>query len=191
MQINQKNFLNKKLLSKLILTLPLISPLIPFDLNPAKAGYEIQWNDDSGFKKLKWHQKNPKKRGKNKIFFFYRPSDRNTGLLKINIKVPDNFKSTITPKKVTLCRVNIGGYDSKTKCLENIAADVEVTNKGKNVDIFPLAPLPSDKEAYAIVFKVTNPQRAGLYQFNSFGKSSGTIPVSSYLGSWTIKIDQQ
>lgn len=187
MQIYLKNYLNKKLL----LTFPLLLAFIPFYSNPAKSGIEFQWDNKSGYKKLKWHQKNAKKRGKNQIFFFYRPSDRKTGLLKINIKVPDSFKSAIKPKKVTLCRVNIGGFDSKTKCIENIAADIEINNKGKNVEIYPLAPLPSDKEAYAVVFKVTNPQRAGLYQFNSFGKSSGTIPVSSYLGSWTVKIDQQ
>ena len=38
--------------------------------------------------------------------------------------------------------------------------------------------------------KVTNPNKSGLYQFHSFGKSSGAIPVSSYLGSWTININQ-
>ena len=120
-----------------------------------------------------------------------RPSDRKTGLLRINMKLPDNFKREIKPKKITLCRVNIGGFNSKTKCLENIPADIEINNKKKKIDIYPLRPIPSNKESYAVVFNLINPQRSGLYQFHSFGTSSGKIPVSSYLGSWTIRIDQQ
>ena len=89
-----------------------------------------------------------------------------------------------------MCRVNIGGFNSKTKCLENIPADIEINNETKKVEIYPFSPLPKDKESYAVVFKVTNPQKSGLYQFHTFGKSSGAIPVASYLGSWTVKIDQ-
>ena len=62
------------------------------------------------------------------------------------------------------------------------------TNK---VNIYPINPVPSNKDSYAIVFKLINPQRAGLYQFHSFGKSSGPIPVSTNLGRWTIKIEEQ
>ncbi len=51
--------------------------------------------------------------------------------------------------------------------------------------------MPSSKDVYAVVFKIVNPQKAGLYQFHSFGKSSGAIPVSIYLGSWTLRVDQQ
>ena len=185
-----KNF-NKKSLLKKILFLPLLSSFIPFQINSAKANLEFQWDTNSEYKRLKWHQTNSKKFAKNKIFFFYRPSDRKTGLLSFNIKVPENFKSTLRSKNISLCRVNIGGFDSKTKCLEKISSDIEINRETKKVEIYPISPLPYNKESYAVVFKVTNPQRSGLYQFHTFGKSSGAIPVASYLGSWTIKIDQQ
>ena len=181
---------NKKSLFKTILFLPLLSPFIPFQINSAKANLEFQWNANSEYKRLRWHQTNSQKLGKNKIFFFYRPSDRKTGLLTFNIKVPENFKSTLRTKNISLCRVNIGGFDSKTKCLENISSDVEIDRDIKRIVIYPNSPLPYNKESYAVVLKVTNPQKSGLYQFHTFGQSSGTIPVSSYLGSWTIKIDQ-
>ena len=181
---------NKKSLLKTILFLPLLSPLIPYQINSAKAGLEFQWDTNSEYKKLRWYQTNPRRLGKNKIFFFYRPSDRKTGLLTLNIKIPKNFKSILKTKNISLCRVNIGGFNSKTKCLENIPADIEINSETKKVEIYPISPLPLNKESYAVVFKVSNPQKSGLYQFHTFGKSSGAIPVASYLGSWTVKVDQ-
>ena len=49
-------------------------------------------------------------------------------------------------------------------------------------------PIPKNKESYAIVLKVFNPKKSGLYQFHSYGQYKGES-VSSYLGSWTIVID--
>ena len=161
----------------------------PINFNSLNA-LEFQWDNNSDYKKLNWHQTNPGRKSKNKIFLFYKPSDRKTGLLSINVKIPDNFKSTLKPKNISLCRVNIGGFDSKTKCLENIPSDIDVNKKDKKVEIYPISPVPANRDSYAVVFKVVNPQRSGLYQFHSFGKSSGPIPIASYMGSWTIKIDQ-
>tara|TARA_B100000212_G_C27242972_1_gene476767 strand:- start:294 stop:860 length:567 start_codon:yes stop_codon:yes gene_type:complete len=182
------NFSNKKSL-KNILFLPLLLSFVPLQFDKVRA-LEFQWNPNTNYKRLTWHQTNAKKNSKNKIFFLYRPSDRKTGFLTINIKIPDNFKSTLKPKNISLCRVNIGGFNSRTECLEDIPSKVEINKGDKKVEIYPISPMPSNKESYAIVFKVNNPQRSGLYQFHSFGQSSGPIPVSSYIGSWTIKIDQ-
>ena len=186
------NYYTRFSLKKVINTIPLslfLLSLTPLNNKSLKA-LEFQWNPNDDYKRLGWYQTNPKKKSKNKIFFFYKPSDRKTSLLSINVKLPDNFKSTIKPKNISLCRVNIGGFNSRTKCLENIPSDIQINREDKKVEIYPISPVPSNKESYAIVFKVTNPQRSGLYQFHSFGKSSGPIPVARYLGSWTIKIDQ-
>ena len=187
------NYLPKFTLKKIINSISLstfLASLISINTNSLKA-LEFQWNANDNYKRLTWHQTNPKKKSKNKIFFIYKPSDRKTGLLTISVKIPDNFKSTLKPKNITFCRVNVGGFDSKTKCLENIISDIEINREDKKVEIFPISPVPSNKESYAVVFKVTNPQRSGLYQFHSFGKSSGPVPLGSYIGSWTIRIDHQ
>ena len=186
-----KGLLKPNPVLKFILIAPLCINFITFYSNQAKAGIEFQWDDVENYKKLRWHHKNGSKQAKNKIFFFLRPSDRKTGLLKINIKIPDNFKTNLKEKNISICKVQIGGFDSKTKCLESIPSDIEISEKGKIVDIYPYSPIPYNRDSYALVFKVVNPKRAGLYQFHSFGQSSGQIPVSNYLGSWTIKIDQQ
>tara|TARA_Y100000589_G_scaffold322599_1_gene355756 strand:- start:543 stop:1121 length:579 start_codon:yes stop_codon:yes gene_type:complete len=189
---NHKNKFSKLSFFKFIIFLPLIYPFHNFNLfNEVKAGIEFQWDNDPNFRRLKWYQTDPEHRARNTIYFFLRPSDRRTGLLKINMKFPETFKTNIKKEKINLCRVNIGGFDSKTKCLENIPSDFELNKEdGKlTLNIFPYSPLPSSKDSYAVVLKVFNPYRSGLYQFHSYGQSSGQIPVTSYIGTWTIVID--
>ncbi len=173
---------------KYLLCSGILLSFIPFYINSSKA-LEFQWNPNDGYKKLKWYQRTAKKNYKNKLFLFFRPSDRKTGLLSINIKIPDRFKSTLNPKNITFCKANVGGYTSKSKCINDIPSDIIINKETKKIEIYPISPVPSNKDSYAVVFKITNPRKSGLYQFHSFGKSSGPIPVSSYIGSWTITID--
>ena len=173
--------------------IPTILIATPFlnNINDAKAGMEFQWDQNSGFKKLKWFQKQNQRRFKNTIYFFLRPSDRNAELLKIKLNIPKSFKTKINSEKISLCKVRIGGFESRTKCLEDIPADFEFNTDEKSsrsLNIYPYSPLPNNKESYAIVFKVINPNRSGLYQFHSYGQPKGGS-VSSYLGSWTIVLD--
>ena len=108
--------------------IPTILFTFPFFNNTqdAKAGLEFQWDQDSGYRRLKWFQKENKRRFRNKIYFFLRPNDRKTDFLKVNLTLPKNFKSTLKNEKISLCKVKIGGFDSRTKCLEEIPADFEI-----------------------------------------------------------------
>ena len=174
--------------------IPTILVSTPFfnKLQDAKAGLEFQWDQDSGHRRLKWFQKENRRKFRNTIYFFLRPSDRRTDLLKINLAIPKTFKATLDKEKISLCKVKIGGFDSRTKCLEDLPADIEINTDEsslRSLNIYPYSPIPSDKESYAIVLKkVINPKRSGLYQFHSYGQPKGKS-VSSYLGSWTIVID--
>ena len=175
------------------LLIPTILVSNPFFSNfqEAKAGFEIQWDQDTGYRRLKWFQKENRKRFKNTIYFFLRPNDRNDDLLKINLAIPKSFKSNLKKEKISFCKVRIGGFDSRTKCLENIPADIEIdTDESslRSINIYPYKPIPSNKESYAIVLKVFNPKRSGLYQFHSYGQPKGKS-VLNYLGSSTIVID--
>ena len=179
-----------------ILRFLLISPIffalpITYFIGEAKAGIEIQWDKNSGYKQLKWYQKESVKNYRNQIYFFLRPNDRNSGLLKIDLAIPKTFKTKIKDKNISLCKVRIGGFDSRTKCLEKIPADIEIKTQESSsrlLSIYPIRPIPSSKDSYAIVLKAKNPNRSGLYQFHSYGQPAGKA-FSSYLGSWTIVID--
>ena len=185
--MNYSRFNFRKKIKRFLFTGFLLS-LSPFYINSSYA-YEFQWDRNDGYKKLKWVQKTSIKNHRNKIFLFLRPTDRRTGLLSINLKMPDKFKSSIKPKNITFCKAHIGGYTSKSKCLNKVPSDIVLDKDTKKIEIYPISPVPSDKDTYAVVFRINNPKKSGLYQFHSFGKSSGPIPVSNYIGSWTITID--
>jgi len=174
----------------LIPTIFLSTPFFNY-LQEAKAGLEFQWDQNSGFIRLKWFQKENRKKFRNTIYFFLRPYDRKNDLLKINLAVPKSLKVKLKNEKISLCKVKIGGFEGRTKCLEIIPADIEIKTDDsslRSIDIYPYSPIPNNKESYAIVLKLTNPKRSGLYQFHSYGQFKGNT-VSSYLGSWTIMID--
>ena len=189
---NKKKFaLNFKILRFFLIPSILVSLPLLNNIHEAKAGLEFQWDQDSGHRRLKWFQKDNRTRFRNKIYFFLRPSDRNLDLLKINLAIPKTFKSSLKKENISFCKVKIGGYDSRTKCLENISADIEINTDEsslRSLNIYPYSPIPINKDSYAIVLKVFNPTRSGLYQFHSYGQPKGES-VSSYLGSWTIVID--
>tara|TARA_A100001035_G_C27602304_1_gene417040 strand:- start:6 stop:587 length:582 start_codon:yes stop_codon:yes gene_type:complete len=192
--INQTNKINLNFKILRFFLIPTILFLTPFfnNIQSAKAGLEFQWDQDSGLRRLKWFQKENKRSFRNTVYFFLRPSDRRTDLLKINLAIPKSFKVNLNEEKISLCKVIIGGLENRTRCIENIPADIEInTNESslRSVNIYPYSAIPSNKESYAIVLKkIFNPKRKGLYQFHSYGQSKGES-VSSYLGSWTIVID--
>ena len=167
--------------------------LTPFfnNIQDAKSGLEFQWEQGTGYRPLKWFQKENKKIFRNTIYFFLRPYDRNNDLLKVNLSIPKTFKSNLKNEKISFCKVRIGGFEDRTKCLEDIPADIEIKTEEsglRSINIYPYSPIPTNKESYAIVLKVNNPKKSGLYQFHSYGQPKGKS-VSSYLGSWTIVID--
>ena len=190
-KITKKLTLNFKVLKFFIIPTILVSTPFFYDTQDAKAGLEFQWEQDSNFRQLRWFQKEDKRKFRNTIYFFLRPSDRRTDLLKINLAIPKTFKSTLKNENISFCKVKIGGFDSRTKSLEEIPSDIEIKNEEsglRSLDIYPYSPSPSNKKSYAIVLKVFNPKKSGLYQFHSYGQPEGKS-FSSYLGSWTIVID--
>ena len=124
--------------------------------NEIKAALEFQWDQNTGYRRLKWYQKDGLKRARNTIFFFLRPSDRKGSLLKITLKIPKTFKSNLKEEKISFCKVNIGGFDTRTKCIADIPAVIELNEDNTSLDIFPFSPIPRNKDSYAIVFKVFN-----------------------------------
>ena len=176
LKITMKHTLNLKILRFFIV--PTILVLTPFfnNIQDAKAGLEFQWDQDDNFRRLKWFQKENRRRFRNKIYFFFRPSDRKTDLLKINLAIPKKFKSTLKSEKISFCKVKIGGFEGRTKCLEDIPADFEIkTDESgiRSLDIYPYKPIPSNKDSYAIVFKSLIPKNQVYINFIHLGNLKG------------------
>ena len=187
----KKLALNFRILRFFLIPTILLSTPFFTNIQDANAGLEFQWEQDSGFRRLKWFQKENKRRFKNKIYFFLTPFDRNAELLKLNLAIPKPFKSTLKTEKISLCKVKIGGFEDRTKCLEDFPADIEINTDEsslRTINIYPYRPIPNNKDSYAIVLKVNNPNKSGLFQFHLNGQYKGDT-VSSYLGSSTLVID--
>ena len=187
----KKLALNFKILRFILIPTILVANPFINNIQESKAGMEFQWDQNSGLKKLKWYQKENRKNFKNTIYFFLRPMDRNAELLKIKLAIPKPFKSTLKKEKISFCKVRVGGFESRTKCLETIPADIEINTDEsalRSINIYPYSPIPNNKDSYAIVLRVFNPKKSGLFQFHSYGQPKGKT-VSNYLGSSTITIN--
>ena len=117
-----------------------------------------------------------------------RVRSRLRGGVTLEIKTPDyELRKEILNRRYRDAKVEQPNLDIP----EDIPADIEIkTDESslRSINFYPYKPLPNNKESYAIVLKVFNPTKKGLYQFHSYGQYKGTS-VSSYLGSWTTVID--
>jgi len=70
-KITKKLTLNLKILRFFII--PTILVLTPFfnNFQEAKAGLEFQWDQDNSYRRLKWFQKENKRKFRNTIYFFF------------------------------------------------------------------------------------------------------------------------
>ncbi len=155
----------------------------------ASPGFEFHWDPNPGYKKLYYLQSDNERRQRATYKLVLRPKDRKTAILKLTVKVPDYFDSKITPKKLSLCQLKIGGMTERTRCIKNLPAVFEVNEGGKSIDVFPDKPIPSDKKSYAIVMKIFNPTTRAMFQLSAMAQSPGDLPISFYLGTWNIDIE--
>ncbi len=150
---------------------------------------EFRWDSSKNYRKLYYFQSSSLKKDRSTYYFAIRPKDRKAAILKLTITVPDYFKAKITPRKLKLCKMQLGGMLEKTKCIEDIPAVFEVDAKQTSIDVFPERPIPADNTSFAVVMKIFNPGESGMYQFNALAQAPGDVPMAGYMGSWNIDID--
>ena len=152
--------------------------------------FEHQWDPEPGYKRLKYYQSSSDKLDRATYYFFLRGKERKDNITKLTLKVPDYFKAKIKPEKLNLCKVKVGGFKGRTNCLENVPSVIQIKNNQTSIEIFPERPIPLNKDNYAVVMKVFNPRKGGMFQFQALSQSQqpGEIPISTYLGTWNISV---
>ena len=150
--------------------------------------FEIQWDPKEGYKRLNYYQSSSERGDRATYYFFLRGKERKEDITKLTLTVPDYFEAKIKTKKLNLCKVNIGGYTSRTRCLENIPSQIKINDKQTAIEIFSEKPIPLNKDNYAVVMKIFNPRKRGMFQFQAFAEQSGDVPISTYLGTWNIQV---
>jgi len=150
--------------------------------------FEYQWDPEPGYKRLKYYQSSSERLERSTYYLFLRGKERKEDIVKLTIAVPDYFEAKIKTKKLSLCKVKVGGYTARTRCLENIPSLFEVDKKQTTIQIFPEKPIPYNKDNYAVVMKIFNPRKRGMFQFKALSQKAGEIPISTYLGTWNIDV---
>jgi len=163
-----------------------------FNLAPRSAVsqgfFEYQWFPEEGYKRLRYLQSSSERQDRSTYYFFLRGKERKSDISKLALRVPDNFEAKIKPEKLSLCKVKIGSYTSKTRCIEKIPSQIRINDNQTNIEISPEKPILLNNDSYAVVMKVFNPRKRGMFQFQAFSQNVGEIDISTYLGTWNIQV---
>ena len=150
--------------------------------------FEYQWYPEEGYKKLRYLQSSSERLERATYYFFLRGKERKADISKLTLRVPDYFEAKIKPEKLSLCKVKVGSYTSRTRCLENIPSEIKINENQTSIDISPEKAIPLNKDSYAVVMKIFNPRKRGMFQFQAFSQNVGEIDISTYLGTWNIDV---
>ena len=150
--------------------------------------FEYQWDPEPGYKRLRYYQSSSNRDERSTYYFFLRGKERNEDIEKLTLAIPDYFDSKIKTKKLSLCKVKVGGYTARTGCLENIPSLIEINDNQTIINILPEKPIPYNKDTYAVVMKIFNPRKRGMFQFRAISQNTDEIPISTYLGTWNIDV---
>lgn len=164
-------------------------PLLPSARAQGTPGLlEFRWDNSKDYRKLYFFMTETQRLKRSEYYLILRPKDRKTAILKLSITIPKSFDATIDPKRVKLCRMSEGGMLTRTRCLEQIPATIELSEDGRALEIFPDSPV-ADTGTIGVYMLLFNPFNVGMYQFNALAQAPGDVPISGYLGSWLIQID--
>ena len=164
-------------------------PLALAPKSSASPLIEFQWNPDPDYRRLNFYQTSSDRNDRATYYFFLRGKERKEDITHLTLTVPDYFKAKIKADKLSLCKVKIGGFTKgRTRCLENVPSVIEVNDNQTSIEIFPEKAIPFNKDNYAVVMKIFNPTRRGMFQFQALSQQSGEIPISTYLGTWNIDV---
>ena len=154
--------------------------------------FEYQWNPPAGYRRLKYFQSSTDPLDRATYYFFLKGLERKENIIKLTLKVPDYFDAKIKSEKLSLCKVKVGGYTQRTRCIEDIPSVIEVNKNQTSIEIFPERPIPLNKHTYALKMKIFNPRKTGMYQMQALSQTqrTGEIPVSTYLGTWNVSIQK-
>ena len=149
---------------------------------------EFRWDTDRDYRKLYYYQTSATENDRSEWFLLLRAKDRKTAFIKLTVTVPDYFDTKLRPERITLCRTKTGGMTSRTRCLEEIPATVEINDDQTAIEVFPDSPVSVEGD-YGLRVKLFNPQGQRMYQLNALMQAPGDVPLSAYVGSWLIDVD--
>tara|TARA_B100000700_G_C14800208_1_gene740177 strand:+ start:329 stop:922 length:594 start_codon:yes stop_codon:yes gene_type:complete len=191
--LNKPSFSNSKKIFLILFSAFLFGT--EYTISPKKSSaspgmFEYQWDRQPGYRQLKYYQSSTDPLDRATYYFFLRGQERKDNIIKLTLKVPDYFDAKIKSEKLSLCKVKVGGFTSRTRCLEKVPSVIEINENQTSIQIFPERPITRDKDTYAVVMKIFNPRKTGMFQIQALSQSQqpGEIPISTYLGTWNLQV---
>ena len=105
---------------------------------------EFRWDNNDGYKKLYYYQTSAIQDDRADWYLTLREKDRKTAILKLTVEVPDFFDAKLKPERISLCRTSRGSMMSRSKCLEEIPATIEVNEDQTAIEVYPDEPVPME-----------------------------------------------
>ena len=149
---------------------------------------EFRWDNNDGYKKLYYYQTSAIQDDRSDWYLTLREKDRKTAILKLTVEVPDFFDAKLKPERISLCRTSRGSMMSRSKCIEEVPATIEVNEDLTAIEVYPDQPVPMEGD-YSLRIKLFNPKGQRMYQLNALIQAHGDVPMSGYVGSWLIDMD--
>ena len=149
---------------------------------------EFRWDSDRNYRKLYYFQTSSIENNRSEWYLHLRAKDRKTSFMKLTVTVPDYFDAKLRPERMALCRTSAGSMTSRTRCLEEVPATIEVNKTQTAIEVYPDKPVSVEGD-YSLRIKLFNPQGKRMYQLNALIQAPGDVPMSGYVGSWLIDMD--
>jgi len=97
------------------------------------------------------------------------------------INYPEYYKGSFDPKQIEL---NVKGKKVPV-------SEAKWDKENHVIEIYPQEPIPAGNDVEVILSNVKNPTFGGVYYFNCSIQSPGDVPLSRYIGTWIISINNQ
>ena len=149
---------------------------------------EFRWDSDRNYRKLYYFQTSSIENNRSEWYLHLRAKDRKTSFMKLTVTVPDYFDAKLRPERIALCRTSAGSMTSRTRCIDEVPATIEISEDQTAIEVFPDSPVSVEGD-YGLRIKLFNPQGQRMYQLNALTQAPGDVPLSAYVGSWLIDVD--
>ena len=102
---------------------------------------EFRWDNDRDYQKLYYYQTSTLENDRSEWFLLLRSKDRKTAFMKLTVTVPDYFDSKLRANRITLCRTKAGSMTSRTRCIDEVPATIEISEDQTAIEVFPDSPV--------------------------------------------------
>ena len=152
-----------------------------------KGGEFYIFDNYNNIVRLKSYQTEKKKKLKSTYFLFLRSFECDSPIKSLKFILPEKFKATLKKEKMTFCKANVGGFTSKSKCLNDVNTNIIISDDKKSIEIVPDELITLDDEDYALTIKLFNPVKKGNYPIQLIGEMHTGEKYS--IGWYNLKIE--